>query len=530
MDSLRGALAALTFTLESDHTLAQTIAFIEREFAAALGAERVTIGLGEGPNRAPGGACEASFPLVLDGRPLGTATFTFGSVPEDEERDGARALVAPLAAALAWRAHASERERLFELVHTDALTGLANRMAFDERLNAAWRCAAERGTTLTLALLDIDYFKIYNDIYGHVGGDECLRSVALLLASEARAQGGFVARYGGEEFAVIAETLEPAHAVAAIARILRIFEDRPILHDGSTLGRISLSAGIASGPPSEWHAIADFVREADRSLYRAKALGRNRLCSGTYASPGPVASRSTRSIAGPPSFDDATVGREADLTRLLAALRQARMISLVGPAGVGKSRLACLAGGAAEHFVSDGVAYVDFSLLAPDSDPAEALGASLDITHESNDVREGLYNAVKERSMLLVLDNVGEFAARRIAALCDDLLAAAPGLSILATSRAALGAAEERAVVVATLGEDAAVELLRVRSGSAESAALRSIAQALGGVPATLEDMGRLLAAQRLDALERRAERPAEKRPYFFYEFEERGSLEAPSV
>ncbi len=323
------------------------------------------------------------------------------------------------------------------------------------------------------------------------------------LALEARREGAFVARYGGEEFGWIAESLEPGQALAAVARILESFERTPIPHGGSTLGRVSISAGVASGPPAQWVTIADFVREADRSLYRAKALGRNRMCAGTYASAGPIASRSARSISGPPAFDDATVGREADVTRLLSALRQARMISLVGPAGIGKSRLACSAGNAAGHFVSDGVAYVDFSLLAPDSDPVGALAAGLDIAYESSASREGLCEAVKERHMLIVLDNVAESMARRIGPLCDDLLAAAPRLAILATSRSALGCAEERTMVVGPLGPEAALELLCIRSGSPESAALRNIALALGGTPATLEDMGRLLAAQRRDSTRR---------------------------
>jgi diguanylate cyclase (GGDEF)-like protein len=496
MDSLRSALGALASTLEADHTLAQTVAFIEREFARALGAERVTIGLGDTARLPAPRSVEVSFPLVLNGRKIGSAAFAFRYAPAEAEHESMRALIAPLAAALAWRAQASERERLFELVRTDALTGLANRMAFDERLDAVWSSAHERGAPLTLAIMDIDYFKPYNDIYGHVEGDACLRSVALLLAEETRAENGFVARFGGEEFALIAQGLEQSDAVAAAARILHALETRSLPHAGSSLGRISISVGVASGRPSGWPTIADFVREADRSLYRAKALGRNRICAGSYVSPGLVASRNTRSMTAPPVFVDPTIGREADLTRLLAALRQARMISLVGPAGIGKSRLACLAGAAAEQFVSDGVAYVDFSLLASDSDPVGAVGAALDIAHESSDVREGLCGAVRERNVLIVLDNVAESAARLIALLCNDLLAAAPELSILATSRSALGCKDERTVVVAPLATEAALELLRVRSGSPDVAALRGIAQELGGVPASLERMGRVLAAR----------------------------------
>jgi len=493
MDALRSALAALASATAAGQTLAQTVAFIESEFALALGAEGVTIRIGDAERVSPPRAWTETVSLILDGRSLGFATFRFRSAPGDAQRDCIRALAAPLAVLLAWRGQTGERDRLHGLLRTDALTGLANRMSFDERLDAAWRSASDRGASLSVALLDIDYFKIYNDMNGHVAGDDCLRAVAAMLATEAGRENGFIARYGGEEFGFIAEGLSPAQSVAAVGRLVAAFEDRPIEHRGSTLGRISISAGVASGIPSPSNTIADFVRESDRSLYRAKALGRNRICAGTYASRGAVVSRHARSVSGPPVFEDTTVGREADIARVIAALRQARMISLVGPPGIGKSRLACLAGIAAQQLMSDGVAYVDFSLLSAECEPAALIGASLEIALEAGDVREELCDAVKERHALIVLDNVPESSARRVAELCDALLAAAPSLSVLATSRAGLGCADERTVVVTGLAEDAAIELLRIRSGVGEAAELRTIARALEGNPAAIEDASRKL-------------------------------------
>jgi len=143
--------------------------------------------------------------------------------------------------------------------------------------------------------------------------------------------------------------------------------------------------------------------------------------------------------------------------------------------------------------MSDGVAYVDFSLLSAECEPAALIGASLEIALEAGDVREELCDAVKERHALIVLDNVPESSARRVAELCDALLAAAPSLSVLATSRAGLGCADERTVVVTGLAEDAAIELLRIRSGVGEAAELRTIARALEGNPAAIEDASRKL-------------------------------------
>jgi diguanylate cyclase (GGDEF)-like protein len=347
---------------------------------------------------------------------------------------------------------------------------------------------------VTLALLDIDYFKIYNDLYGHVAGDECLRAVALQLSTRARSENAFIARYGGEEFALIIESLEPVDAVAAVGRVFTVFEEKPILHDGSTLGRVSISAGVASADPGSGRSIADLVRDADRSLYRAKGLGRNRICAGAYASTGQAAARHARTVTGPPPFEDATVGREAEVTRLLAALRQERMITLVGPAGIGKSRLARTAAGAAQQFHSDGIAYVDLALLGPEADPVGALGAALDVALESGDLREGLIGAMHERETLVVFDNVNEGAAKSIGELASSLLEDAPSLSILATSRSALGCLDERVIVVPPLSEEAAVELLRVRSGGTDLPALRRIAHYLNGVPASIEAVARYVA------------------------------------
>jgi diguanylate cyclase (GGDEF)-like protein len=491
MNVVRGALESLAAILETNYSLVETIALCERDFGRSLGAESVAIRLGECEDVA-GDASSLVVPLVLDGARTGTMIVRFRP-GFDSGAEIARLLGAPLAAAFAWRAHNDERARLHELIRTDALTGLANRMAFDEYLDGAWRRCSERRAPLTVVLLDIDYFKVYNDVYGHVAGDECLRAVATFLRAQSRSGSDLVARYGGEEFALISETLTPDTAMAVIGRILRIFDDRPIAHEGSTLGRISVSAGIASFVPGN-SSIADFIREADRSLYRAKVLGRNRVCAGTQVSNGPIVSRHARAGSAPPPFEDATVGREDDIARVTAALRQSRMLTLVGPPGIGKSRLARLVGSAAQHTLTDGVIYLDLAMLARDSDPVATLAAALDIAVASGDVldavRDAVQDTLRERNALVIFDHADAIDPARVSARCDELLATAPSISIIATSRTALGAAEERAVVVAPLSEDAAIELLRLRSGlgpGADMRRLREIARTSGGIPAALE-------------------------------------------
>jgi diguanylate cyclase (GGDEF)-like protein len=496
MNLLRSALDVIAATLEMPQTLAETLEGLERGLERSLVARRVEIRHGEVAERRAQPR-EIRLPLLLDGAAIGTMSLSFDAEPGEGERDVAHSLAAPLAAVLAWRAHSDDRSRLNALARTDGLTNLANRMAFDERLASMWNRGATRSAPVTVALLDVDYFKVYNDMYGHVAGDDCLRAVAATLAERTKAGFEFVARYGGEEFALISETLEPDAAVAAIGELFRRLEEQQIVHEGSTLGRVSISAGIASVIPSENRAAGDLVREADRSLYRAKLLGRNRVCSGARASNGAVASRHARAPAGPPPLEDATVGRDADLTHVTAALRQTRMITLVGPEGIGKSRLARLAGSAVQNLFTDGAVYVDFSLLTAESDPAAALGSALDATVESGDLVEALADALRERTVLVILDGVDAVDHARLVHLCERLLEALPSIAIVATSRRALGFRAERVVVVPVLGEEAAVELLRVRSGSSsgrDGATLRKIAAYLGGYPAAIEAAARNLA------------------------------------
>ena len=505
MDYVQNALVELAKALEADLSLAQTIAFVERDFAHALGAQSIVVDLGGETEITQENVREVSVDLMLDARTFGRAIFCYHDVPSQGQRDRARDLGTAIAVTIAWRARTNERDRLFQLVRTDALTALPNRLALDERLSEAWRRGHENGTTIALALLDIDYFKLFNDTHGHQAGDDCLRAVGERLAESATRVGGFVARYGGEEFAFIAEGVGAMQSVEALGRVLHAFELRPIVHEGSTLGRVSFSAGLASGTPRASRSIADFLAEADRALYRAKALGRNRICSGDYASVAPIVSRRARKVSGPPVFEDETVGREADTVRVVAALRNARLVSLVGPPGIGKSRLARVAAHAVRQYMSDGVTYVDLSLLTHDTDPYVSLAAALDIAIESSHIASSVREALRERNALIVLDNVPTKAAAQVAVLCDDLLSTAPDLAILATSRSAIGATEERTMVIAGLSLDASVELLRLRSGSTDLAELRKSVRSLGGVPAAIENVFRFASKgvpEELDVLE----------------------------
>ncbi|MFD2334004.1 diguanylate cyclase [Cohnella sp. GCM10020058] len=158
----------------------------------------------------------------------------------------------------------------------DGLTGIANRRRFDQALTAAWASSVSEGSPLALILFDIDYFKKFNDAYGHQAGDDCLVQVAAAATASLRTGADTVARYGGEEFGVILPGAEAAEALVVAERIRAAILDLAIPHIGSSEGVVTLSLGIAC----QVHGSADseqrLIAQADAALYEAKQSGRNR--------------------------------------------------------------------------------------------------------------------------------------------------------------------------------------------------------------------------------------------------------------
>lgn len=172
------------------------------------------------------------------------------------------------------------RLRLEQEAVTDALTGLANRRAFDNALTREWSRAARHDTELSLILLDLDGFKAFNDRYGHAAGDDALRRVAAAIQGVVRRPGDLAVRYGGEELAVILPRT-PAAGAARVARTLRTaIETLGVPHLGSAKGVLTASLGVATaaGPVGRTIAMPDgLLVGADGALYRAKNNGRNRV-------------------------------------------------------------------------------------------------------------------------------------------------------------------------------------------------------------------------------------------------------------
>ncbi|MCR4297933.1 MAG: diguanylate cyclase [Gallionella sp.] len=165
---------------------------------------------------------------------------------------------------------------LLRLSTMDGLTGIANRRHFDETLLLEWKTGLRENTILSVIMLDIDFFKKYNDGYGHQGGDDCLKEVAKTLRDSLNRPGDFIARYGGEEFVAILPGTD-AKGAAIIAEQMRAnIATKNIPHAYSNVAdHVSISLGVAAMRPDKSDSPADLVAKADGALYKAKEQGRN---------------------------------------------------------------------------------------------------------------------------------------------------------------------------------------------------------------------------------------------------------------
>ncbi|MBI3704911.1 MAG: diguanylate cyclase [Rhizobiales bacterium] len=192
--------------------------------------------------------------------------------------------------------------QLRELAQVDALTGLANRRTFNERLADEWKLACKLRQPIAVLMIDVDFFKKFNDLYGHVQGDACLRKVSDILMEGTRAREessvptheaelppsfqrvsgrarrpDFAARYGGEEFAVLLPGADLDGAILVAERLRRGVENLLMAHAGAPWGFVSISIGAAFVLPSEQDSPQDLTESADAALYAAKRNGRNRV-------------------------------------------------------------------------------------------------------------------------------------------------------------------------------------------------------------------------------------------------------------
>ncbi len=169
-------------------------------------------------------------------------------------------------------------ERLREEATTDALTGLVNRRALDQRLEIEIARSLRSDTALSVILLDIDHFKAYNDSYGHLAGDACLKSVSQCLGQVFRRPADLIARYGGEEFVVVLPEVDVEVAYRMANDYRELLAAQALPHQASEFGRVTVSLGIAAYAPGQTdRSAADLLGRADEALYAAKSGGRDQV-------------------------------------------------------------------------------------------------------------------------------------------------------------------------------------------------------------------------------------------------------------
>ncbi len=462
--------------LRGAQPLADALASAASELREDLGAEGVAVVVhrdGRAMRGQAGTLGERPTEIALDDTDVDGALLVSGEVLVHDDL----ALIVTLALAARF---------LAESAQTDGLTGVANRRTFDARLREEWKRAARDRTSLVVAILDIDYFKVYNDRYGHLAGDDALRRVAHAASATLQRAGDRFARYGGEEFTAILPATSLEGGIAAAERIRAAVASLAIQHPVGKAGRLTVSVGVACTEPARGGNVQELFAAADRELYRAKAEGRDRVAADGYA-------REHAADDALPQPFAALIGRDEDVTAVSRAIEAHRVVTVTGAAGVGKTRLAlAVAHEAAARFVH--VRFVD-ALGASNRDEIFArIGAALGVT-STGDVARAVTHAVTDPT-LVVLDG-----CERGADACRDVLdelAGAP-LRFLATSRVPIDAFDERVIRLHALDDAASRALFADRAAATGVAAapddpdVAALLARLAGSPLAIElAVGRL--------------------------------------
>lgn len=398
----------------------------------------------------------------------------------------------------------SQSARLENIAATDSLTGVSNRRSFNQRLSAEWRRAVRRGTSLAMLLIDVDFFKPFNDTYGHVAGDAALQQVANTLSACLSRSEDFFARYGGEEFVAILPDTNLNGALTIAERMRSAVFDLGIAHSGSLLQRLTLSAGVAWKIPVRGSAPESLVEAADAALYQAKRGGRNRVAAENYRSDAPPAYPAKTHRHNLPGVRGRTYGRAEHSQQVRKLMRSSRLLSIVGPAGIGKSRQAVEAAQREIARFPDGVFYVDCSSVTDQRYLANKVGSVLG-TPDTPLALPGLVASdyLKTKKALLVLDNCDGMASG-CAQYIRALLAQAPDVRVLATSRRPTLIAGEVSYVLPPLAPadaaaffvDRAKAVANVVPARNDREAVERICKRLDGLPRALQ-----LAAAQLQTL-----------------------------
>ncbi|SMC61075.1 diguanylate cyclase (GGDEF) domain-containing protein [Desulfocicer vacuolatum DSM 3385] len=173
-----------------------------------------------------------------------------------------------------------KNRKLEQLSYLDGLTGISNRRYFDAIITKEWRRSMRDHSPISIAMIDIDYFKLYNDTYGHQNGDDCLKKVAHALKDALFRPGDFIARYGGEEFVAVMTNIGLDGALEVASRMQHNIKRLTIPHELSEVSElVTVSIGLACTVPQKGSESTQLIGKADNCLYNAKKKGRNKICS-----------------------------------------------------------------------------------------------------------------------------------------------------------------------------------------------------------------------------------------------------------
>ncbi|HET7774923.1 MAG TPA: diguanylate cyclase [Azospira sp.] len=230
-------------------------------------------------------------PMNPDAPPLEQA-ITIAPLSGDDDEPHCLIQIQDVTAAVRREKQLREQaQQLHQLSNIDGLTGVANRRNFDTRFQEEFQRAQRHGTAISVLMLDIDYFKEYNDTYGHQAGDTCLTVVANTLRRCLQRGGDFVARYGGEEFAVVLPGCDHRCAFSLAETLKQQVSQLGMPHAASNAApQLTISVGAASITPSRQARAVDLLRSADAALYQAKRLGRDRVVCADPADAAPAPS------------------------------------------------------------------------------------------------------------------------------------------------------------------------------------------------------------------------------------------------
>jgi diguanylate cyclase (GGDEF)-like protein len=444
--------------------------------------------------------------------PLKFGSRTFGvlsvqSMCADAYDESDVELLQTCALYLSVRVHQAQLEtqsaQLENIASTDSVTGVPNRRSFNDRLANEWRRANRRGAGVALMFMDIDFFKPFNDTYGHVAGDAALQQVAQTLSACLLRPQDFFARYGGEEFVAILPETDLSGALQIAERMRAGVYELGIAHSGSQLQRLTISIGVAWKRPRAGLTPETLIREADAALYEAKHAGRNRIAAEKYRSDTPPAHAAAPVRHNLPLLLGQTFGGVEHVQQIRKLMRTTRLLTIIGPAGIGKSRQAIRAAELDAARYSDGVFYIDCATITDERYFPSRIAMVLGLASSSVVSPErALANFMKSKKALIVLDNA-DAVARAWTAAMRVLIAQSAAVRVLVTAREPLHAPAEVAFVLPPLELDDAAELFvdRARSiggreiAEQERALVEQVCVELGGLPRALH----LAAAQLRD-------------------------------